>query len=755
MQTTLRTRALIMASAALILPAAAVAQEATTNTTDSSGAATPQAAAATPDGGIEDIVVTAQKRSSSVQKTPLAITAVGGSELRSREINSVEGLAPSLPNVNFGKNVGFARIAIRGIGLDTTVIGQEGRVAYHSDGIYVSRPTAAAAGFFDINRIEVVRGPQGTLYGRNATAGAVNVITNDPEAGAPHGYAKLTAGSYGLVQTEAAVTGGDDNLAARLALQTTDRGGYGHNRLLDEEIDNEHSYGVRGKLRFAPSSSFDITVSGDYSRQKDHAFVYHYLGAGGLSAAGTPVVPLAQFLGGTLPANPRDTNSDVPQRNLREFYGAGAVANADLGFAKLTSVTGYRHSFSNYASDADGGTNVVTATFRILERAHQFSEELRLAGDAGPVKYILGGYYFKETIFGFNNFSPLRSPAPPFLFKEGVDFRGTSKTRASAVFGQLEYEVLPQLTLTAGARYSHEKKSIDHVGMSDLVTNYNPNIPYPYTLFQVASETENSFTPRLGVEYRVAPDILLYATYAKGFKSGGYFNNQFRPPLLPEKLTDYEAGIKAEFLDHKLRTNLAGFIYDYSNLQLQQIQNGVAILLNAGRAVIRGVEGEVAVRPARNFELSGNASYLDSVIRDFTSPDPARLGPNPASPIIYNIDGNRLPQAPRYTANVAASYTVESSVGDFTLRGEASLTDRVYFSYYNRREVSQGGFAKYNAFLNFKNEDNGLTASLFIRNIANKRTISSDQVSAGFSRFPILGAFDPPRTYGASIGNNY
>lgn len=743
-------RALALASACAALPATGYAQEAA-RPADAPAAAEAAPTATTPQqaevpreaGALADIVVTAQKRESSVQRTALAVTAVGGEDLRSRAINSIENLAPSLPNVNFGKNVGFARIAIRGVGLDTTVIGQEGRVAYHTDGIYISRPSAAIASFFDVNRVEVVRGPQGTLYGRNATAGAINVITNDPKAGFG-GYGKVTVGNYGLVSTDGAVTGGSEMLSARLAFQTVNRGGYGRNLVLNQDIDNEKTYALRGKIKFEPSSAFDIVVSADYTHENDQAFVYHYLGAGSPG-----VVPLGQVLGGTVPANPRDTNSDVPQYNLRNFYGFGAVANLDLGFATLTSVTGYRHSHTDYRTDADG-TSAVTATFRIEERARQFSQELRLAGTTGGLKYLIGAYYFSENIYGNNAFTPLRRPAPPYGFAQGVDFRGDSTTRASAVFGQLDYEIVDGLTLSAGARYNHEKKGIDHRGMQDLATPYNPNVPFVYTQVQVAQETENSFTPRLGIEYRVARDILLYATYAKGFKSGGFNNNAFGAPLEPEKLTDYEGGIKAEFFDHTLRTNLAAFYYDYANLQLQRVVGSAAIPLNAGKAIVKGIEGELAVRPVRHLELSANASFLDTELRNFSTPDAAR----PALGTIV-IDGNRLPQSPRYTVNLAAAYTVVSPIGDFTLRGEAAWTDRVYFSFYNRPEVSQAGYGKYNAFLNYSNDRTGLSASLFVRNIADKRTISSDQVSAGFSRFPIVGAFDPPRTFGASIGYTF
>ncbi len=733
---------LILASLGLAVPMAAQAQVAATPTAPEPPAA--EAEATPTDGALTDIVVTAQKRSSRVQDTALAVTAVAGTELRAREINSIESLAPSLPNVNFGKNVGFARIAIRGVGLDTTVAGQEGRVAYHADGIYISRPSAAIATFFDVNRVEVVRGPQGTLYGRNATAGAVNVITNDPEEKFG-GYGKLTVGNYGLFQGSGAVTGGlGSGLSARIAGEATRRNGYGKGLVTGEELDNERSVAVRGKLRYAPGGAFDVVLSADYFRENDNAFVYHYIGAGRPA-----FVPFGQRLGGRIAANPRDSFGEVPQVNFRKFYGFSAIANLDLGFGTLTSLTGYRHSFTDYDSDADG-TDVNVTNFRLTERARQFSQELRLAGTGGGFKWLIGGYYFHEDIFGDVRFSPLRQLSNNPTFAQGVDYNGDLTTKAYAAFGQVDYEIIDHLTVSVGARYSHEKKAIDHRGVVDTVTPYNPAVPFVYRLFQTDDVSFNSFTPRLGIEYRVNRDILLYATYAKGFKSGGFSLNAFVPPLQPEKLTDYEAGIKAEFLGGRLRSNFAGFYYDYTNLQVQKILGAVAVPINAASATVKGVEAELAARPFEGLELSGNISVLDAKFKDFATSDAAR--PNLGE---IDLTGNRLPQAPKYTYNLSAAYTLETGPGAFTLRGEAIGTGRVFFSPYNRSEVSQAGYTKYNAFLNFRSMTSGVTASLFVRNIANKRTVSSAQVSAGFSGFPILGAYDPPRTFGASVGYNF
>ncbi len=528
---TFTTRTLLLATAGLLVPGLARAQEQVPST-DSREAATPAPARqpaggatvgdaqatpgdARPDqGALGDVVVTALRRESRAQRTALAITAVGGSDLRAREITSVENLAPSLPNVNFGKNVGFARIAIRGVGLDTTVAGQEGRVAYHLDGVYISRPSAAISSFFDVNRVEVVRGPQGTLYGRNATAGTVNVITNDPEDRFG-GYGRVTVGNYGTYNFEGAITGPvSDTVSVRFAFQTNHHDGWGKGLVTGEDIDNEKDGGFRAKLKWKPSAAFDVVVSGDYFYESDQAFVYHYLGQGNPAVA-----PFGPRLGGRVAPNPRDSYGEVPQINFRRFYGVGAVANLNLGFATLTSVTGYRDVNTDYDSDADG-TDVNITNFRIVEQAQQFSEELRLAGNIGTLKYLLGGYYFNEGIYGNVAFSPLRQLSNNPVLAQGVDYRGTLKTRAYAGFGQLDWEVVHGLTLSAGARYSYETKIIDHRGVVDTVTPYNPALPLNYRLFQADQVSFGSFTPRLGVEFRVQRDILLYATYAKGFKSG-------------------------------------------------------------------------------------------------------------------------------------------------------------------------------------------------------------------------------------------
>lgn len=696
-----------------------------------------------------DIIVTAQKREGTVQQTPLAISAVGGAELQSRQITNIEALAPSLPGVSFGQQAGFARIFIRGLGLDVSAGGQEGRIAFHTDGVYISRPSAQLSSFFDVNRVEVVRGPQGTLYGRNATGGAINVITNDPE-NSLGGFVRGTVGNYHLFQQEGALTGPiTDGISGRIAFINTDRGGYGKNLTLGQDIDDEHSYALRGKLKIAPSEDFSLILSADYSHQNDRAFYNHFTGRGaGVNAAGVSTPTRATALGGLVPSNPRDTFANTPWVNYRTFWGLGATATANLGFATLTSITGYRDSKMETRGDHED-TQIDVSHYQVNEYSKQYSEELRLDGDIGRLKWLIGGFYFHEKIYAESVFSPFLSFTSPAFPSRGAVFNGHFKTDAQAVFGQLDYEIIDNVTLSAGLRYSHEKKSIDQRGAVELFVPYSNGFTPNYTLFQDRSITFNSTTPRFSVEWKPSNNLLFYATYAKGFKSGGFSLTNFTSIVKPEKLEDFEGGFKVTVMNGGLRVNGSVFHYNYDDLQVQKVLGNTSIVVNAASAKVDGVEGEIVIRPVQGLELSANGSYLDARFTDFVSADEAR-------PALGNIDlsGNRLAGSPKWAGNAAAQYTIPVASGDVQVRGEVVYKGLIYYSFYNRPDVAQDSNTKFNANLNY-NGNSGVTVSLWIKNIGNKRTYGSQQPGAGFLGFPIIGIYDPPRTFGVSVGYRF
>jgi iron complex outermembrane receptor protein len=515
-------------------------------------------------------------------------------------------------------------------------------------------------------------------------------------------------------------------------------------------------------LRFEPSESFDVTLAADYFHQDDHAYSFHYLGRGSLTdLSSTPPLPGQELTGiragGTVPADLRDSTSDSGPDNRRTFWGLAANARLDLGWAELFSVTGYRSSDIHVLSDLDV-TSARLTVYDQFEDSDQFSQELRLAGEHSRGDWMIGAYYFDESIFGGTRI-PLdpvvlsRAPTlPPLSFlRQGYYGVGRLNTKAYALFGSTRFELTDQLAVRLGARYSDETKKIDEVLKFDFATPFPPFVAqFPTTppgIRRQLKESWSSFTPSATIEYKANDDLFFYATYAKGFKSGGFNLGVIQPPFEPEKITDYEAGIRADWLDGRLRTNLSAFYYDYTNLQVTKIAGTVVTIENAASAVVRGLEAEIVVRPTNRLRLDAAISLLDSEYRDYASADPAR----PALGTI-DVSGNQLTQAPDYTINLNASYTMPTKVGDFTLRGEGRWVDRVYFTQFNLDHVSQPAYSLFNAFLSWQSATSGLRATAFIRNIGNKDVISAGFVGSSLVGSPLLGSFEPPRTYGLTLG---
>lgn len=712
------------------------------------------AAAPSEDQGLQDIVVTAQRRAEAVQSTPLAITALGGSDLEDRRITTVEGLNTLVPNMNFARYAGVAQVAIRGVAFDVINPGAEGRAAIYNDGVYVSRPSAALANFFDVERVEVLRGPQGTLYGRNATAGAVNIISRDPTPEV-EGYGRLTIGNYGHVQVDAAVGGPlSETVSARLAVQTIDHSGFGKNVSFRQDVDNEHTRAVRAKILFQPSDDFNFKLTGEYNNRDDASAGRHNIGDG----RGRPdVTPRGIALGGTFAANPRDI-AGYPIGYRRDIYGLSGEANWDVGSAvTLTSVTGYRNTHVRIASNTDSTTKLLSPQ-QIDEKAWQVSQEIRANIDLERVKLIVGGYYFHEKIDGFT-FTQLDGaatrPGPPGfqlgtpgVLIYGADFGGRLKTDAYAAFGQADIDITDQLTLVLGARYSHERKIIDEYNVVDLTTIYTGvrRTDYPRSL---KSASFNSFDPKITLNFKPSDGILIYATFSQGFKSGGFALGGMLPAFKPEKLKDYEVGVKADLLDRRLRVNLAGFYYDYKNLQVTKVNGTLVTTENAANATIKGIEAEIRAVPVEGFNLGVNVSYLDARFDEFFTAEPARpaLG-------VQSLAGNRISQSPRYIVSGDFAYEWNVGEGNMFVRGDVTWKDRIYFSPFNRPEVSQAPYAIANASIGYKS-DKGWEVSAYVRNLTDKLYRTSTTVGNVFGGFSLGGQYGDPRTYGVTFGYNF
>jgi len=702
--------------------------------------------------GLADIIVTAERRSASVQTTAIAISAVGGESLQQKQIFSIEGLTNQIPGVEFGRIAGDAKVFIRGVGYDSIAPGGETRVAIYSDSIYQARTQSAFLAFYDVDRVEVLRGPQGTLYGRNATAGAINIITREPTHELD-GYFTGRVGNYGLVGTEGAVGGPlSDKISARLAFQTVDRGGYGKNIGTGEDVNDERKRNVRLKLSFAPSSDFSVRLLADYGKEDDHNGGYRYIGAG------VPgFVPLTLQFGGQTPSDPQDSAGFGPRLFL-ETYGASAEAKLALGpSTDLVSLTGYRHLIAKNESNFDTNTLELSRQY-LVDRSDLVTQELRLShkfGDFADV--LLGGYYYHEKSFAENNI-PITGrlvgqPAVPLI--QFYETRGDLRTSAYAIFGEARFHFTPALTLTLGGRYSHEKKSVVESLQLDVVNPFDPDRFVPVAT-RPGTQTESRFDPKVTIDYKARENLFLYATFSRGFKSGGFNIGGLQDPFKPEVINDYEAGVKVDLFDRRLRLNIAGFHYDYSNLQVNIVEGLALITRNAAKAKVDGVEVEMTALPVDNLHLSFNVAYLNARYAKFDTIDNAIPDINgDGIPDVQNLRGNKLNFSPKWKLNGEVGYTFKTDIGDITPRINVTWVDKIYFSQFNRDVLSQAARTNVDAYIGFESPDRLWSASAYVKNLTNKVYISASSISSALVGFPILGQYSPPRTFGMSVTRHF
>ncbi|HKX77319.1 MAG TPA: TonB-dependent receptor [Novosphingobium sp.] len=719
-----------------------------------------------------DIVVTAEKRASSVQKVPIAITAVSGETLAQAGINDVSRLAESIPNFDFGETFGSAKLAIRGIGYANLSTGAEGSVAYNLNDVYIARPAGQIGNFYDVQRVEVLRGPQGTLYGRNATGGLINIFTNRPTA-EWSGTAQVTVGNYNDLIVEGGVGGPiAPGVGVRLAFFGQNRDGYGKNVITGNDIDDAQTRAARLTLAFEPTSNFTVTVIGDIGRERSAGRGSHLVGQRGLTGEpGVSGLPVAGIqLGGTAIIKDYDIASDVDPRYRRNTGGVTIDARLDLGDITLRSISAWRHTAFKLNSDLDGTSLALNQIF-YDEQSDAYSQELNLNYTSDRFDLTAGGYLFIENLQG-SFWTPLAYNLVDFGLDPGnwranYGAGGDLKTRAMAGFAQASFRVTDRLTLVAGGRYSTEKKTDD-----DLYTNFvtsirfldaanfsNPNPPFeaPFR----SSKRWNSFTPKIGVNFQMDPQTLIYASVSKGFKAGIFnlggtqvipvaggvvLNN---PPVNPETVWAYEAGLKTRLLDNRLRVNIAGFYYDYSDLQLTKIDGQNVVLTNAASAEIYGLEVETTFNPTENLTLNLNGSWLHSQFTEFSNSDQGRPG-------LGQIDlaGNQLPQSPEFTLSGSVEFSLPVRTGAIVARAQGFWSSRVYFDEFNVDAVSQPSYAKFDLSLGYRGQS-GVEVTAFVNNVTDKKYLETAYQSTNLTGFPVNGFLAPPRTYGVRARYNF
>jgi len=727
---------------------------------------------------IEEIMVTAQKRLQSSQDIAAAITAIGSDELDRTNFNNIEDLQNMAPSLQIGESFGFAQVMVRGVGTDNPFAGGDPSVAMHIDGAVIGQSSAQFGALFDIARIEVLRGPQGTLYGRNATGGSVNVITNQPTE-ETEGYARLTYGNYDLIKFEGAVGGPlSDNLMGRVAVRYVNRGGFGENIADGSDIDDADQISFRGQLLWNISEGASLRLAAEHHEEDDKNYIPKFRAASYDPAPLPALEP--QPTDGIRATDPRDINSNVNLQNKRNQDSFTAELNVDLNDTfTLTSLTNYQTFEKTPQADFDMTAN----DFYIWSESFdtkQFSEELRLNFDTDRLHGLVGAYYYSEKISSDNRLDIPIVPqfvadAVPGLAGCGFDdnvsdqiigadpsvlcfhFRGTSDTDAYALFANVAYDISDKLSLNIGGRYSHEKKQ----GDTDRWTA--PGAP---VLTFADEKSFSKFTPSVRLEWKANDDVLMYAGYSKGFKSGIFLTGQRSPVLDPEIVDAYEVGVKGLFLDRRLQFNAAAFYYDFTNLQQgRSVPAGTSgftlVYENAASAEIKGLEAEFNFMATENVRLFGSTTFLDATFDDYVTTDPfdtvfQQLGLIDAGvDLSQQLGGNRMVQSPKWAGTIGLAVNTHLPGSEWFAEATASMTHkgRVFFSQFNHEALSQEGVTTMDASLRFTSPDDRWTVNVWGKNLTNETIyqgtfiLNSSRTNAGF-----LAA---PRTFGVTVGLNF
>lgn len=710
------------------------------------------------------IVVTANKREERLQDVPIAISAIGASQLEDQRIVSVldlNSVSPSL-RITGADSAANPKVYIRGSGISDFNPSASSGVGIYVDGVYVGSPLAQLAGFYDLARVEVLRGPQGTLYGRNTTGGAINVITNRPSPVAS-GKLAVDYGSYNTVNVDGALTGPiGDTLSYRLSGQYVRNDGYSRNRLDGSRIGDQDRYAVRGQLLFEPSSEFELLAQASYFSNRGDAVVLkhrallptdpQYAGSNGFCLpAHTNDGLCTDVLGyADTSTDPYSVETNLDEQDKVDVFSANMQATIGLPFADLVLITAYQDAWRDDRENTDASPlQMIEARYNAVQR--EFSQEVRLqSSGASPLRWVAGAYYMRDYLRDSSSYDILRALRPLFVSPtnpNGVSIDDsvalfswpyTQKTDSYAAFGQVDWDIVDKLTLTAGLRWSADQKSIDYTSQAE-----NGDI----MLLQLRdNRTFSDWSGRLGLNYAFSDSARVYATYNRGYKSGGFFGGFATSPdeLQPydnETLDAYEAGFKGEFADSRLRAALSGFYYKYKNQQVFSLEerNGVTVqvLTNAGKSHAYGGEFELSGRTLPGLDINLSAGWLETRIDEFET-----LGDD--------FSGNRLQHSPRWTLAGGFSYEALLSNGSaILLNANANWRSKVYFDNSMRERLAEGGKAMVDGQISWRTANESLELGVFAKNLF-------DTVSlAGISPLESFGMdvlnYNPPRRLGVFV----
>jgi iron complex outermembrane receptor protein len=653
---------------------------------------------------LEEVVVTAQRRSESLQKVPISVDAITGTQLQTMGASSSEDLS-LIPSIVFNEGLGGGQINIRGIG--GTNSGADPGNAVYVDGVYQFAPQANLFEFNGIQRIEVLKGPQGTLFGRNSVGGLVQVITRDPtpqKAGAEMsvGYANYDTTS-GSLYLNAPLT---DTLAFNVAAFGFDqREGWGHNFATGSPVHLGYAVGGHFKLKWeAADGKTDVVISGLFDEDKPVSSVLDALAPGTRNILGQPTPGLYNA----------NTNVDPYRRDKQ--YTESVTIHHDFGAARLTSITAYDTVCCAVAvADADGSPAPLLAV-ELSENFYTFSQEVHLQSEEGSrLQWIVGGLFLHDVNTETTTFS--ESLATLLFGSSPAMTHSTVTTRSYAAFGQATYAFTHGTRITAGLRHTQDDAS---------------RIGGPPPVRQTSSNSRPTW--RLAVDHDFTKDVMGYVSYSRGFKSG-LFNpsDPSHPAVAPETLDAYEVGLKTETFGHRLRVNAAGFYYNFKGVQVQVFDPvlHVAYFTNAGNARPYGLDLDVAAEPIEGLTLTGGLSLADAkftagISNCFTVPPSAGGAIEGLCP----LNGRQLPYAPRFVPAVGVSYERPTQIGRFVLSATDTHNSGFFNDPSNFEPARTRPYNMLNASVTWTSRSDHLNASLWAKNLLNEHIIAGGEVGA-------------------------
>ncbi|KRB49647.1 TonB-dependent receptor [Phenylobacterium sp. Root700] len=715
--------------------------------------ATSAGAQTSPEAGgafVEEVIVTAAKRSENLQSVPISVSAITGDSLAKSRIDSVDALVSRIPNLQLSSTVGANTpiFAVRGVSMSDYSLSQASPVATYYDEVYKGNFALLGVAMYDLERVEVLRGPQGTLYGKNTTGGAVNLISRDAKLGETSGYVSAGYGNYNRVDLNGAVNLplGED-AALRLAGTYSRADGWFESVTPGiRDLNEVREYGVRATLNYEPADGVHLKLVGSTSLQNPQNY-------------GIYATPEATNRPGL---DTWEVASNIPDRRRARTWSLALHADVDVSDTlTLTSITSWDKGTLHFVEDTDGkATSELEITYG--DRASQFAQDLRLTSDTGgPFDFILGAYFNREKVFNNNVLKMMNeldvNGDGAIDYNDCVDsgfvaacqltnqFYQTKKSYA--LYTDVKYELDENLTLRGGLRYTRDEgeqadyQSDAYGADGVLITNLIPPTNLEYSA--------KNLSGKIGVDYKLSSNKMVYATISTGYRAPSFNAQAFFDPseitvAKAEKVTSYEVGAKTQFADRRVTLNMAAFYYDYRNQQFLNIDAATARqqLLNIPKSRIYGGEAELSAYVNESFSLRAGLGLLSTEIREGTVSG-------------VDVSGNKLSNAPEVSANLGLDLTIfENENGKLSLHPEVAYQSSQYFEVINIPRLRQDGYALLSGHISYETTDGRWNASAWIKNAANEKYFTSriDLLNNWGFDYNQLGT---PRTYGISIGAKF